>query len=189
MSPELVADIVVDRGSPALNLSTTDNHKLMLPGKYNSADYGRILYLKFDISGIKGISSGADLQLYVRQPVRDSLKTVKYLSIYEIDDTFDFDENTLTYGNLPENGKFGKRIATKLINPPTYSTFYKYNFDISGYLKKKVEAGNEYIILGVGIDEELQKQLYPNGNTTVESNFNVQIRTNDNSNKAKIILY
>ena len=89
---------------------------------------------------------------------------------------------TLTY-NTSE--PFGRVLGTVKVDD---STSYKaYKFDITEYLKDKIEKGEKYISIGVGINEEWEKQLYPNGISP--DNFYLRMRGKKNSNKAQIILY
>ncbi len=182
-APVLTDDTYVDKSKPNDNYNfmygTAERtpHNLMLPGKFNP-NYGRILYLEFDISGVEGVSGGADLVLYVKQPNATAAKTIKYLSIYELEE--EFDETELTYNNAE---KFGKCIGT--LKTPESTSLKPVKFDITDYLKKRLNEGKDYISIGVGINEEWQKQLYPNGS----SDFNLNIQTKARNEKPEIILY
>lgn len=182
-TPVLTDDTYVDKSKPDDNYNFmygTDErtpHNLMLPGKFNP-NYGRMLYLEFDISGIEGVSGGADLVLYVKQPNATAAKIIKYLSIYELEE--EFDETELTYNNAE---KFGKCIGT--LKTPESTILKPLKFDITDYLKKRLNEGKDYISIGVGINEEWQKQLYPNGT----SDFNLNIQSKARNEKAEIILY
>ena len=150
----------------------------MLSKSYNNS-YGRVLYLEFDISGVEGITAGADLELYVNQPNTNASKVVKYLSIYELEE--DFDESTLTYSNAE---KFGKCIGT--LKVPESTNLVPIRYDITEYLKKRIEEGKGYISIGVGINEDWQKQIYPNGDST---DFDIRVQSKARTEKPQIILY
>ncbi|MBE7029679.1 MAG: DNRLRE domain-containing protein, partial [Ruminococcaceae bacterium] len=178
-TPVLNDDVYVDRIYPSVNYNSSGNHKLMLPGGYDSTKYGRVLYLEFDISGLEGISSGAELQLYAAS---SGVDTVKYLSIYALEN--EFDETTLTY-SIAEN--FGKCLGT--LKVPDGSGYQPIRFDITEYLREHIKTGKQYMSIGVGIDEDWQKQIYPNGHPVTKQNFYVNVKDKIDSNGPQIILY
>ena len=180
----LTDDVYVDAAKPDTNFNyssgTTENSefKLMNSGRYNSS-YGRRAYLEFDISNVEGIENGAVLQLYVKNA--NSAGITKYMSIFALEN--EFDETTLTHNTAEP---FGRVIGTVKIDES--STSWKvYKIDITEYLKEKLEKGEKYLSIGVGLNEEWSKQVYPYGITS--SDFNFHLRGKKSSNKAKIILY
>ena len=178
--PELKDNVYVDRGNPDTNYSAKDDYKLMLSGSYNSQKYGRILYLEFDISGIEGISSKAELQLYAAP---SSYGTVKNLSIYALED--EFDEKELTYKTAEP---FGKCIGTLVV--PDTTEYQTMKYDITEYLREHIKYGKKYMSIGVGIDEDWQRQIYPNGHPKDNANFSIIIQKKSTSNnQPKIVLY
>ncbi len=178
----LTDDTYVDSGEPDKNFnrgtfSENSEFNLMHSGGYNPA-YGRRAYLEFDISELKGIENGAVLRLYVKNANTEPV--IKYMSIFALDN--EFDEATLTH-NTSE--PFGRVLGTVKVEES--SSYKAYKFDITDYLREKLEKGEKYVSIGVGINEEWQKQIYPNGISP--DNFYLRLRGKTNTDKAQIILY
>ena len=119
------------------------------------------------------------MELYVASSGSD---IVKYLSIYALEGKVN--PTTLTYNNKEP---LGDCLGTlKVADSSEYNPL---RFDITEYLREHINNKKQYMSIGVEIDEDWQRQIYPLGHYNKE-NFIVIIKNKSTTGQEpKIILY